>query len=43
MPPAPARAPVQPRPRIERELPAGMRIPPDVPDWDDDYDDPEDR
>jgi hypothetical protein len=34
---------VQPRPRIERELPAGMRIPPDVPDWDDDYDDPEDR
>jgi hypothetical protein len=35
---------VQPRPRTERELPAGMRIPPDVPDWDDDdYDDPEER
>ena len=46
-PPAPSApgAPAQgrrPRPRIERELPAGMRIPPDVPDWDD-YDDGEDR
>jgi hypothetical protein len=40
-PPAEGRAP-RPRPRIERELPAGMRIPPDVPDWDD-YDDAEDR
>jgi hypothetical protein len=39
---APARRPVRPRPRVERELPAGMRIPPDVPDWDD-YDDDEDR
>ena len=37
-----ARRPVRPRPRIERELPAGMRIPPDVPDWDD-YDDGEER
>lgn len=42
-PPAPARAPTRRRPRIERELPAGMRIPPDVPDWDDDYDDGEGR
>jgi hypothetical protein len=42
-PPEPAGAPSRPRPRIERELPAGMRIPPDVPDWDDDYDDAEDR
>jgi hypothetical protein len=41
-PPAPAHAPARPRPRTERELPAGMRIPPDVPDWDD-YDDAEDR
>jgi hypothetical protein len=41
--PAPDRAPSRPRPRIERELPAGMRIPPDVPDWDDDYDDGEGR
>jgi hypothetical protein len=44
-PPAP-RAPEQarprPRPRVERELPAGMRIPPDVPDWDD-YDGDADR
>jgi hypothetical protein len=39
---APDRRPVRPRPRIERELPAGMRIPPDVPDWDD-YDDGEDQ
>jgi hypothetical protein len=28
------------RRRVERELPAGMRIPPDVPDWDDPFDDP---
>ncbi|HET6836090.1 MAG TPA: hypothetical protein VFH30_19665 [Acidimicrobiales bacterium] len=42
-PPVPARTASRPRPRIERELPAGMRIPPDVPDWDDDYDDAEDR
>jgi len=46
-PPAPPAAPpphppARPRPRVERELPAGMRIPPDVPDWDD-YDDGEDR
>ena len=41
-PSAPAGSPPRPRPRIERELPAGMRIPPDVPDWDD-YDDAEDR
>ena len=27
------------RRRVERELPAGMRIPPDVPDWDDPFDD----
>jgi hypothetical protein len=42
-PSPPARTSSRPRPRIERELPAGMRIPPDVPDWDDDYDDGEDR
>jgi hypothetical protein len=36
-PPPPARTPSRPRPRVERELPAGMRIPPDVPDWDDEY------
>jgi hypothetical protein len=41
-PPGQARRPARPRPRVERELPAGMRIPPDVPDWDDDYDDRED-
>ncbi len=27
------------RRRVERQLPAGMRIPPDVPDWDDPVDD----
>jgi hypothetical protein len=42
-PPPPVRPQSRPRPRVERELPAGMRIPPDVPDWDDDYDDGEDR
>jgi len=41
-PPPPARIAPRRRPRVERELPAGMRIPPDVPDWDDDYDDDED-
>jgi hypothetical protein len=41
-PPAPEQARPRPRPRVERELPAGMRIPPDVPDWDD-YDDGGDR
>jgi hypothetical protein len=42
-PPAPPPVRIGPRPRVERELPAGMRIPPDVPDWDDPYDDDEDR
>jgi hypothetical protein len=41
-PPAPEQARPRARPRVERELPAGMRIPPDVPDWDD-YDGAEDR
>jgi hypothetical protein len=41
-PQAPEQARPRPRPRVERELPAGMRIPPDVPDWDD-YDGGGDR
>jgi hypothetical protein len=35
----PAESQVVARRRVERELPAGMRIPPDVPDWDDPFDD----
>jgi hypothetical protein len=41
-PQSPEQARPRPRPRVERELPAGMRIPPDVPDWDD-YDGGGDR
>jgi hypothetical protein len=43
LPPPPPPPPIRPRsrPRVWRELPAGMRIPPDVPDWDDDYTDPD--
>jgi hypothetical protein len=37
---ASAESQVVARRRVERELPAGMRIPPDVPDWEEPFDDP---